>query len=79
LTDSRNTFNQKLLADLAKAVTGLKKKCREAGSHIDVNVVQIDYTQDLKGFFMSVDVMGDLKKLSPLIGIPYSRGPNGYT
>ena len=39
-------------------------------------VRQIDYTQDLSGFFMSLDIKKDLKLLSKELGIGYSTEYN---
>jgi hypothetical protein len=39
---------------------------------MEIFIYQIDYAQDILGFFMSTNIMADLKDFSNLLGVPYS-------
>ena len=55
------------MADLVHKVRNIK------GNWRNIYIRQIDYTQDLLGFFMSSNVLADLKIFSEKLAIPYSR------
>jgi len=74
LEDSRNEFTEDLLRHLKSAMADLVHKVRDIKENWrNIYIRQIDYTQDLLGFFMSSNVLTDLKIFSEKLDIPYSR------
>ena len=80
LDDAKNGFTNELVQCLKAAMNDLIIKVKAAGGNgKDVFICQIDYTQDILGFFMSTNVMGDRKipgdvqTFSELLGMDYSR------
>lgn len=50
---------------------GVRKKEED-----NIYIRQIDYTQDLNGFFMSLSVIEDLNALGELLGVGHSNDYN---
>lgn len=88
LTDARNAFTIEFLAKLKTAMSVLINKAVTKAKELQFTkgqisemvtglyVRQIDYTQDLNGFFMSSDIKADLDALSKALGIDYSTEYN---
>jgi hypothetical protein len=65
LTDAENEFTERLLENLRCAMQPLEIE--------GVFIRQIDCTQDLSGFFLSINVGTDLDNLAKALNIPISQ------